>query len=94
MYRVARLDLVCTEWLIVLEDTAGIYKALAVCWDVFVVLASELVLELQDGGGLWESEIMGALGGCGLYFEADHVGALWRCACLFGHVAHEVWLWL
>ena len=77
MYRVSGLDLVCAEWLVVLEDTAGVNEAHAACWDVFVVFAAKLVLEVEDGGGLWESELVGAFGGGGLDFEADG-------ACLAG----------
>lgn len=71
MYRVSGLDLVCAEWLVVLEDTAGIDEAHAACWDVLVVFAAELVLEVEDGSGLWEGELVGAFGGGGLDFEAD-----------------------
>lgn len=77
MYRVPGLDLVCAERLVVLEDAAGVDKAHAACWDVFVVFAAEPVLQVEHGGGLWESELVGAFGGGGLDFEADG-------ACLAG----------
>lgn len=77
MYRVSGLDLVCTEWLVVLEDTARVNEAHAACWYVFIVFTTELVLEVEDSGGIWKGELVGAFGGGGLDFEADG-------ACLAG----------
>ena len=77
MYRVSGLDLICAEWLVVLEDTARVDEAHAACWDIFIVFAAELVLEIQDGGSLWKGELVGAFCGGGLDFEADG-------ACLAG----------
>lgn len=83
MYGVAVLDLVCGEVLFVLEDAAGVDKALAVGRDVLVLFTGEFGLEIEYGGGVGDGDVVEAVaGGLDLEVEEDLVGGL----VLFRHV--------
>lgn len=77
VYGVSVLDLVCGEVLFVLEDAAGVDKALAVGRDVLVLFGRELGLEVEDGGGFGDGDAVEAVaGGLDLEGEEDLVGRL------------------
>ena len=77
MYGVAVLDLVCGEVFFVLEDAAGVDKALAVGRDVLVLFARKLGLEVENGGGFGDGNVVEAVaGGLDLEGEEDLVGRL------------------
>lgn len=83
MYRVARLDFVLAELVLVFHNPARVYEALSSSGDLLVLISGKQVLQIGHGNRLGDGDGMQPLTG-GLDLEGDLGIGLTR-ACLVRH---------